>query len=156
MRIVEGKETSAAVVQWVASRIPFVGQIGFGPAVGIGVVANDGTPLGGVVFHDYQPQFNTMAFSIAADSARWCTKRSIGKIMMYPFDQVGVQKLWTATPSSNTRALRLAAGLGFTREATLARHFGKDHAIINRMFTKDYRRIYGELNIGQASSTRAA
>lgn len=102
--------------------------------------------MAGIVFHDYQEHFKTIAFSIAADSARWATKRLIGRILTYPFEELGMNKLWTATPSSNERALRLAKGLGFTREAVLARHFGKDHAVINRMFAHDYRRLYGELN----------
>lgn len=153
MRLVAGQ--NEAVAKWVAARISFVGDAGFGACTGVGITDNDGHAIAGVVFHDYQPQFRTLAFSIAADTARWVTKRLIGKILQYPFEELGIAKLWTATPSSNERALRLAKGLGFTREAVLARHFGRDHAIINRMFTRDYMRIYGELN-GKTDTARAA
>lgn len=115
----------------------------------MGIVDNDGREMAGIVFHDYQPQFKTMAFSIAADTPRWLTRRLIGKILAYPFEELKIMKLWTATPSSNERALRLAKGLGFTKEATLAHHFGKDHAIVNRMMLKDYARLYKEKAVGK-------
>lgn len=146
---------SANVAKWVASKIPFVGEKGFGPNVSIGVIGNDGLPLGGVVFHDYQPQFSTMAFSIAASSPRWVTRKLIGKLLKYPFEDAKVLKIWTATPHKNERALRLAKGLGFTREAVLSHHFGKEHAVINRMFLRDFERLYG-VKIGQTRSANAA
>lgn len=140
----------------MAKRIPFVGDRGFGNATCVGIVDNDGREMAGIVFHDYQPQFKTLAFSLAADTPRWVTRRLIGRILSYPFDELGIMKLWTATPSSNDRALRLAKGLGFTKEATLAHHFGKDHAIINRMMAKDYARLYKGKAIGQTNSASRA
>jgi RimJ/RimL family protein N-acetyltransferase len=128
-------------------RIPFVGSAGFGACKAIGVVGNDGSPLAGIVWHDYQPQFKTIAFSIAAVSPRWITRNIVRELLQYPFDNVGVAKVWTATPSSNGRALRLAKGLGFTREGVLSHHFGKDHAVISRMFLRDYLRLYGARDV---------
>ena len=124
-------------------RIPFVGSAGFGACKAIGVIGNDGSPLAGIVWHDYQPQFKTIAFSIAAVSPRWATRRIIAQLLAYPFDNVGVFKLWTATPSDNVRALRMVQGLGFTREAILAHHFGQGrHAVINRMLRPQYEKLY--------------
>lgn len=96
-----------------------------------------------------------MAFSLAAVTPRAWTRNVIASLLEYPFEQAGVRKLWTATPHRNERALRFAKGLGFTREAILSHHFGKEHAVINRMFLKDYTRIYG-VKRGQAKSTNAA
>ena len=152
MRLLIGDD--ANVAKWVADRIPFVAGIGFGPCKAIGIVGASG-PLAGIVFHDWQPGFRTIAFSVASTSPKWATKRLIGSILAYPFLEVGVQKLWTATPHTNERALRLAKGLGFTREGTLSHHFGKDHAVINRMFHRDFLRLYGE-QCGQTIGTYAA
>jgi RimJ/RimL family protein N-acetyltransferase len=146
----------ANVAKWVADRIPFVGERGFGVCTAVGVVGKDGRPLAGVIWHDYMPQFKTISFSIAADSPRWITRRLARDLLSYPFERVGVVKAWTATPSSNERSLRLAKGLGFTREAVLAHHFGKDHAVILRMFLKDFVRQYGEKKIGQVITNAAA
>lgn len=153
MRLVQND--GKAVAAWVAQRIPFVGVRGFGQCSAIGVVDKNGKAVCGVVYHDWQPQFGTMAFSIAADSPRWAQRSIIAQLFAYPFVQVQVNKLWTATPSSNEAALRLCKGVGMTREAVLAHHFGKDHAIINRMMRKDFMRLYGE-KIGQALTTSAA
>ena len=83
-----------------------------------------------------------MSFSLAAATPRWVTRRLIGAVLVYPFEQLGVMKLWCATEANNKRCLRLAEGLGFTREAVLSHHFGKEHAVILRMFAKDFRKIY--------------
>lgn len=156
MRLIVGK--NAQVAKWVARRIPFVGEAGFGNCSTIGVVDNEGREMAGFVFHDYNPQFRTMAFSIAAVTPRWITHRLIAKIGEYVFEECQVLKLWTMTPSSNERALRLVKGLGFTKEATLAHQFGQDHAIISRMFYKDYVRLYkgAPAHGQQTAATRAA
>lgn len=140
LRIVLGKDQRVA--KWVAARIPNWPDTGFGACTGIGVVDVAGHEMAGIVFHDYQPSFKTMSFSLAASTPRWITRRLIGRLLAYPFEQLGVQKLWCATPASNERCLRLAKGLGFTREAVLARHFGKEHAVIMRMFARDFRKLY--------------
>ena len=130
------------VAKWVAKRIPYADCASFDQAVSIGVVDKTGKEMAGIVFHDYKPMFKTMEFSIAAETPRWVTRRLIGKLLSYPFEQVGVSKLWCATNSGNERCLRLAKGLGFIQEAILSRHFGVEHAVILRMFAKDYRKLY--------------
>ena len=153
MRLV--RDNSAGVARWVASRISFVGDAGFGNCTAIGVADSNGKAVAGVVYHDWQPQFKTMAFSIAADTPRFATRRIIEALLRYPFDDVQIMKLWTATPHRNERALRFAKGAGFTQEAVLSHHFGKDHAVINRMFLRDFKRLY-EVKSGQAFRADAA
>lgn len=158
MRIVNAKTAKdrEAIAQWVGKRIGFVGEIGFGSSTGMFVVSRSGAPLAGVIFHDWQPALGTLAFSIAADSPKWATRRMVGTLLSYPFEEVKVEKLWTATPMSNERALRLVKGVGFTREAVLGRHFGQyGHAVISRMYKEDYHRLYGDAR-GQAQTANAA
>ncbi len=84
-----------------------------------------------------------MQLSFAAASPRWATIQAIKTVLDYPFNCCGVQKLWTATPHTNERALRLNKGLGFKQEAILARHLGRDtHAVISRMFKEDFVRLW--------------
>src|ERR1035438_3733277 len=90
------------VAHWVAMRIPQMENgADFGPCQAAGVIAEDGTPLGGVVFHNYQPRFKSIEVSLAADSHRWLTRRIIVQILGYPFDQLQVQRLTTLTPKRN-------------------------------------------------------
>lgn len=154
MRLVLGHDKQVA--KWVAKRIPF-SNAGFGDTpIGIGVVDQDGYEMAGVVFHDYHPEFATMAVSIAAATPRWATRRLIAKILTYPFEQSNVNKLWSAVSLSNERSLRFAYGIGFVKEATLANHFGKDHAVILRMLRKEYDRVYKGKTDGQKPAIRAA
>lgn len=145
------------IAAWVAERAPHIGVKGFGPSVAIGVVS--GTRLlAGVVYHDYQPEFGTIQLSMAADSPMWARRKTIGGLLAYPFYQLGVHKVWTATPHDNERALKVNEHIGFRQEAILAHQFGRNrHAVIRRMLKPDYDRIYG-VNNGKKSTlaTRTA
>lgn len=133
-----------AISQWVAERIPHVGEGGFGPCAALAVVGRDKV-LAGVVYHDYQPDHGTIQLSMAADSPMWAKRSNIKALLSYPFEQLGVFKVWTATPIDNTRAIVVNEHIGLKREATLAHHFGhKRHAVICRMLRPEYTRLYGD------------
>lgn len=141
MNLVFGQDR--AVAEWVARRIDEMDSGDeFGPCVAIGV-AEGTTPIAGVVYHMYSRRWDTMQISVAAMTPRWAQKGIIYALLSYPFDQQGVRKLWSCINSSNERALRFNRGLGFKPEATMARQYGNNHAIITRMYDTDFRRIYG-------------
>ena len=130
------------VAEWVARRIPHVHRE-FRDFAAIGVW--DGEKLAaGVVYNDHQAKYGTLQISMAADSPRWAQRGVIRALLHYPFEQVGVNKVWTATPHENERAIRFNLGIGFTREATLRHHFGrKKHCVVCSMLSNEYRRRYG-------------
>jgi RimJ/RimL family protein N-acetyltransferase len=140
MRVLYGHDANIAA--WVQARIPNITS--FGQCSALGVISGDGKPLAGIVFHDYQPAYGTIQISMAAESPRWASRRIIGEILSYPFKQLGVRKIWTATPLKNERAIRFNKGIGFKQEAVLANQFGDDHAVICRMFKKQFEQIYKE------------
>lgn len=141
MRLVVDQQQ--AVTEWVASRIPQVGSQGFGKATSIGVVALDGRPMAGAVYHDYHPEFRTIMISFAADNPRWATHNILALLLGYPFRQLAIHKLRAAVPHSNARSLKLVSGIGFTSEGTLKDEFGAGtHAVMWRLFERDYARIY--------------
>jgi len=142
------------VAQWTSAHIPHMAGVPFGPGVAIGV-ENGGKLIAGIVFHDWQPRFKTMQVSMAATDPKWAARGVILKILSYPFDEVKVEKLWAAMPYKNERAIRFNTGIGFVREGTLSRHFGTDHAVIARMFRKDYERLKDKWN-GQKLAAVAA
>ena len=136
-----------AVAEWVCNRIPHAEP--FGECVGIGV-ADDAELLAGVVFDQWSEMHKTLQLSMAADSPRWAKRGIVYALLSYAFDQAGAQKLWTATPISNERALKFNLGVGFTKEAVLGHHFGKEHAVICRMYRKDFEARYRELRQDEA------
>lgn len=149
MRIICGEDMLMA--QWAAERIPAIDRVQqFGPLAALGVWDETREEIAAViVYHDYQERFGTMQLSMAADTPRWAQKGIIRAALHYPFEQLGVQKLWTCTAASNQRALKFNRGVGFRQEAILARHYGDEHAVIMRMFDKDYRRRYAQAQEAQ-------
>jgi len=139
----------AAIAEWVGERIPHAEP--FVDCVGIGV-ADGNELLAGVVFSDWSALHKTLQLSMAADSPRWAKRGVVYALLSYAFDQAGAQKLWTATPISNARALKFNLGVGFTKEAVLGHHFGKEHAVICRMYRKDFETRYRELRQDEAST----
>jgi hypothetical protein len=134
---------SAELVQWAAARIPELHGREFLDTVrAMGVEDNSGRLLGVVTFHNWDPDAGTMQVSAAADDARWLLARgAIASMREYVFVQCGCQKIWSITPRSNLRALRLVKALGLWPEAILKRQLGADDAVISRQFREE---IYGQ------------
>ncbi len=138
MRLVLGRD--AMVAEWVGFHIPHVGS---GPAFGacsaIGVESEDGQPLGGVVFSNYQPSCRSIEASFAAASPRWLTRTMIRGIMSYPFDQLRCQRVTTVTPRKNKAARRFIEVFGFKREGLVRKGFGDDDAVISGLLEREWR-----------------
>lgn len=138
-----------AVAEWVRRRIPYIEPGAFGNSfIAIGVADGD-KPVAGVVYHSFFPKYGTMQVSIAADTARWAQRGIIRALLHIAFEQNGITKLWSVMASSNDRAIKFNKGIGFRQEAILSHHFGKDHAVVTRMFRKDYDRLYGVKGDGE-------
>ena len=141
MRLVFGHDD--AVAEWVARRIPHMDGGGFRDYVAIGI-ADDNRPVAGIVYNEYYESYGTMQLSMAADTPRWAQKGIVRAALHYPFMQIGVRKLWTVTPHKNNRAIKFNLGVGFIQEAILGHHFGEQHAVICRMYRKDFIKRYKE------------
>jgi len=130
------------LAKWAARHIPDVGDGGFGPCRAVGMASPDGRKLWGVVvFNEYKPNAGLCTVSIASVYPRWATKGTIRAILSIPFDQYGIRKLCALIPSDNDRSLRLCAGLGFRREATLRHHFAPGrHGVVFSMMKNEFAR----------------
>lgn len=134
------------VATWVASRVPECSDDSFKPCVTIGV--ESGTRIiAGFVYHDYKPEFGTIEWSAAADSPVWARKEIIKSLLQYPFEQLGVFKLFSVIPLDNRRATASIEHIGFIREAVLAHQLGRGrHAAVYRMTKPKYLTLYGGVN----------
>lgn len=141
MRVVYGQDEAVGI--YVASKIPQMHGDKFSNFVGLAVVDSKDHPVAGVVFDQYKPEYSTIQCHFAIERPVLTNKNIIKEVFDYPFNEVGVQKVWSAAPHKNERAIKFTKGIGFTQEAVLARHFGDQHAVICRLFKKDYERIYG-------------
>jgi RimJ/RimL family protein N-acetyltransferase len=139
MKVVYGM--TPQISAWVADKIPHVSEFGACEALGV----TDGQSIvAGVVFHDYQPACGTIQVSVAATNPRWATRAIIKEILSYPFHQLKVRKVWSAMPLKNERAIKFNKGIGFKQEAVLSHQFGDDHAVITRMFKKQFEQLFKE------------
>lgn len=138
MRLLYGAD--AVVAQWVAERIPQM-ESGedFGPCVAIGVVAEDSTPLGGVVFNNWQPKFRSIEVSFAASSARWLTRPLISEILTYPFAGLDCRRITAVTPRKAASARRFLEVFGFKREGLVREGFGDDDAVVSGLLWREWR-----------------
>lgn len=138
MRLVLGRD--AMVATWVAHHIAHVGDVdGFGPCAAIGVESDDGQPLGGVVYSQYQPAFRSIEISCAATSRRWLTRPLVRGIMSYPFDQLHCQRVTAITPRRNKPSRSFLETFGFKREGLIRKGFGDDDAVIYGLLEKEWR-----------------
>lgn len=138
---------SDKVASWVAGHIPHVSD--FGPCEAIAVM-NGEYIIAGVVYHDYQPTCASIQLSMAAISPRWAKREIIAQLLAYPFNQLLVNRGWTATPIENIMALRVNSHIGFTREAVCNSMFGKGrHGVLMRLLEPDFNRLYGKYIDGQ-------
>lgn len=151
------RNDSANVARWVAMHIPEVQDRGFLSAKAIGVISDSGDPLGGVVFHNFQPGFGTISVSVAAVSPRWLTHRIIADILSYPFEEIGLFKVWGGISIKNERSQRFCSGMGFTKEGTLRHQFGyKNHAVMYGMTAPEFAAKYRKESHGKAQASHAA
>jgi RimJ/RimL family protein N-acetyltransferase len=139
MRLLLGQDE--AVAAWVAARIPHMGPgADFGPCAALGVVAEDGRLLGGVVFSNWQPRWGSIEASFAADGRRWLTPRLIRQILSYPFTQLDCGRVTAVTPLSASDARRFLETFGFKREGLVRRGFGDDDAVVSGLLKTEWLR----------------
>jgi RimJ/RimL family protein N-acetyltransferase len=133
-------DRSGAVARWVANRIPLMaGTLGFEEkAVSFGVLSDDGKALGGVVFTDWQPAFQSIQISFASASPRWLTPKLVTAILEYPFGQLGCQMIHSATPSQTASAREFLERFGFRRDGVIRRAFGTDDAVISTLLQEEW------------------
>lgn len=132
------------VSDWVLARIPHVTD--FGVCQSIGVESN-GKLVAGVVYHDYQPAFESIQISMAADSPVWARKEIIASLLDYPFNQLGCWMVFTLTPIDNDLAIRVNQHIGIEKKTVLPHAFGrKRHGVLCQMLRPAFLEKYGELS----------
>jgi RimJ/RimL family protein N-acetyltransferase len=132
-----------AVAKWVGSHIPHMGAALLKDFSAIGVLDAENRPVAGVIYHDFIRDYGTIQISMAATTPRWAQRGTIRALLHYPFEQLGCNKVWTATPHTNERAIRFNRGLGFRQEGVLRHQFGRGvHAVVCGLLRNEYRMLF--------------
>lgn len=127
------RDTSGFVSNWVGTETDTTfhdGSMAFG-------FIDDGKLVGGIVLHDVRD--TSCAIAIAVQTPRWCTQERLGEMFKVVFDELDKKFIYTLTPSRNTRALRLAKGLGFQQDGRMRKTAdgGEDDTIVMGMTRQD-------------------
>ena len=137
------------LAEWAARNIPYMRGLSFGPCAAIGVMAGDdpgdaSAKIQAVaVFHDYIPAMKTCQVSVASRTPMWARHGIIRALLSYPFDQLGVNLVWSAMLQTNERAIRFNEHIGFKRDSVLRHRYGwKRHAVVSSMTKYEYERTW--------------
>ena len=82
-------------------------------AAAVGVIDCKGVMVGGIVWHNWQPEAGTIEISAGTISKRWLTRKLIWQIFSYPFDRCNCQCVFAQTRADNGPVAKLLEGIGF-------------------------------------------
>lgn len=123
---------NARVGRFVADHIPGC-ERGFDNFTAIGF----GKPLvAGIVYHNWNPEAGVIELSAAATRHDWLSRRNLGLIFGYPFDQLGCQMCVARISEHNARTRRIWRALGAV-EHVIPRLRGRDEAEVLSTLTKE-------------------
>ncbi len=143
-----GTQLNANLLNWCAERLGFGSSFQSG-SVAIGV-ARDNELLAVAAFDNYRtsPQGIPLSVecSIAAESPRWATKKTIAGILSYPFCHLRVQRVTAMVQEKNARSIKFLNGLGFVREGFVRAAVDDGSGIyITGMLRDEAKRWLGEI-----------
>lgn len=139
------------VATWVAARIPIF-EFGSSPYTAIGLMNEAGVLLAGVVYQNYIRGRDIQVHVAAVEGKQWMTKRWLGEVFRYPFEQLGVHRITALVPSSNTVSQDFVLRLGFKREGRIREMLPGDEDLnVYGMLKRECRfldvgRFYGRTN----------
>ncbi len=135
-------EPQDALKHFIESHIPRCRERGLpdgGAAIG---VINDDVLVGGIYYHDYDPESGVLEMSSASTDKRWLTRSTLYTLFNYPFNELGCQMV-AARHSAKDKALaRIFKAYGF-HQVTIPRLFGRDEDGIISTLTDDAWRANG-------------
>lgn len=112
---------------------------GFGEYKAIGVIDDQGRLVGGMVYHNWSPEYGVIEMSGAATSKRWLTRKTLHALFAYPFDDCGCQLAVMRVSPDDKALARMLMAYGF-RAHTIPRLRGRDKAeIIFTLADDDWR-----------------
>ena len=113
-----------AADEYLTARIPALAGGSIQPAQFAMVIGTQGGLQAVVAFHQHDKRAGTLMLTMAANDPRWLTRSNVQALLAYPFEQVGINKLWTWTAGDNERALRVNEWIGLKRQAEIPDQYG--------------------------------
>lgn len=86
----------------------------FGPCGSLGICEGK-TIIAACVFHGWQPEYGVVELSLASNSPRWFSRRSVREILGICFGQLGCQQTVCRVAVDNAKIIKVLDFLKFTR-----------------------------------------
>jgi RimJ/RimL family protein N-acetyltransferase len=130
----------AAVASFVARLIPDCTENSFKEnTAAIGVINADGVLIGGIVYHNYLPEYGTVEVSAAATDARWLNRKTLYGLFRYPFLLLNCQLVMVRMFASNARTIKVQKAYGF-KHYTIPRLYGRDmDCVVGTLTIEDWK-----------------
>ena len=150
MRLLEGHD--ATVAKFVADLAPIERPVWPEGYRAFGVIRDDGALVGGVVFSNWKPAFNTLELSGAALSRHAFGPQTLLPLGEYAFEKLGAYRVWALTSVDNKPARAFLRHIGFTEESVQAHHYGRGkHAITLRIIPAQWQQRWGLKEVRKAA-----
>lgn len=134
--LVLGHDTE--IGEFVARRIKHMHGAKFVNFTTMGIIRR-GELIGGIIFHDHQPEYKSVVVSYAFDRPSWASPSVLASISQYVFVQLGCQRMATYTPRKNKRSRKFVEGVGFKLEGCARKALGTDDAMVYGMLRNECR-----------------
>ncbi len=109
----------------------------------LAVIGDDGI-LAAASFYGWEPDYKSIYMALAVDSARWATPRIFARICVYPFIDMGCNRVTALIAGRNTRSQKLTEGVGFTFEGLGREGFLDDDIVAYSMLRRECRWLEGK------------
>jgi RimJ/RimL family protein N-acetyltransferase len=115
----------------------------FNPVVDqcIARVTSKGKLRGGVVYSGYTGQGGSIGMHVVGFDPLWINRDMLWMAFDYPFNQLGVKKVFGQVPASNQKALHFDLALGFKVEALVQDVFPDGDMILVAMYRDECRHL---------------
>jgi len=127
----------ALVSKFVADLIPTVRERGFAKCTTMGVIDATGKLIGGVIYHNWEPDARIIEMSVAAiPGSNWLSRETVRRMYSYPFHELDCQMVVNRMDIDNERLLSQCARLGYDF-IKFPRMLGPDHDGVIGQLTRE-------------------
>lgn len=99
------------------------------PIRGIGYEV-EGKMVAGFIFFNHCPWVKTIEVGLALEAKGAILRPILRHVMLYPFVQLGCQRVTAMIPKRALKVRKLVQIVGFTEEGNIRHGFGTDHCMV--------------------------
>ena len=129
------------VADWVLARTPLPQRKGFDaqpdyPLRGIGYEV-EGDIVAGFIFMNHAPWLKNIEVGIALETKAPVLRGILKHAMIYPFVQLGCQRVTAYIPKRADKSRKLVQAVGFVEEGNIRHGFGTDDCMVYGLLKRE-------------------